>query len=66
MPIEKLSVRYNAGNITSIKTYPLTAASSTPTGAISTKTYGYSNSAWGDLLTSFCGTSITYDTIGNP
>ncbi|MBR3681097.1 MAG: hypothetical protein IKL79_03750 [Clostridia bacterium] len=30
------------------------------------KTYGYTNSEWGDLLTSFNGSTITYDTLGNP
>lgn len=30
------------------------------------KTYGYTDSTWGDLLTSFNGQTITYDTIGNP
>ncbi|MBQ2816044.1 MAG: RICIN domain-containing protein, partial [Clostridia bacterium] len=29
-------------------------------------TYGYTNSVWGDLLTSYNGNTITYDTIGNP
>ncbi|MCH5183677.1 MAG: DNRLRE domain-containing protein [Oscillospiraceae bacterium] len=29
-------------------------------------TYTYSSSAWGDLLTNYDGTSISYDTIGNP
>ena len=28
--------------------------------------YGYTDSAWGDLLTSFNGSAITYDEIGNP
>ena len=28
--------------------------------------YGYSTSSWGDLLTSYGGTSISYDAIGNP
>ena len=28
--------------------------------------YTYGNSQWGDLLTAFNGTSITYDQIGNP
>ena len=31
-----------------------------------TNTYGYTDSEWGDLLTSFNGTTITYDEIGNP
>ncbi len=30
------------------------------------KTYGYTDSTWGDLLTSFNGQTITYDAIGNP
>ena len=29
-------------------------------------TYGYASTGWKDLLTSFDGTSITYDQIGNP
>ena len=56
----------NAGNITSRNTYALTAANVTPTTPITTKTYGYSNGTWGDLLTSYNGTAITYDGIGNP
>ena len=57
----------NAGNITSIKTYALTAAASTPTNPTSTKSYSYtSTNGWGDQLTSFNGTAITYDGIGNP
>ena len=28
--------------------------------------YTYGNSEWKDLLTSYNGTAITYDTIGNP
>ena len=36
-------------------------ASSTPTA-----TYGYTDSSWGDLLTSYDGKTITYDAIGNP
>ena len=30
------------------------------------KTYTYSNTSWGDLLTAYNGTAITYDSIGNP
>ncbi|MBQ7047567.1 MAG: RHS repeat protein, partial [Clostridia bacterium] len=29
-------------------------------------TYSYSNTAWGDLLTNYNGTAITYDAVGNP
>ncbi len=56
----------NAGNITGKKTYALTAAGASLGTPISTKNYGYSTSGWGDMLTSFGGTAITYDEIGNP
>lgn len=50
-----------AGNITQKKVF---------TGDIGNLTdtinYTYSTSAWGDLLTNYDGTAITYDTIGNP
>ena len=32
----------------------------------SSETYGYTNSTWGDLLTNYNGTAITYDASGNP
>ena len=28
--------------------------------------YAYSTSAWGDLLTNYDGTAISYDSVGNP
>ncbi len=31
-----------------------------------TISYGYGNTEWGDLLTTYNGKSISYDTIGNP
>ncbi len=50
----------NAGNI-------LTKQETNPMGGvISSVSYGYSSSAWGDLLTSYNGTAISYDAIGNP
>ena len=56
-----------AGNITSIKTYALTAEGATPTTPTSTKTYEYdSDDGWNDKLTSFNDINITYDSIGNP
>ena len=55
-----------AGNRISRKTYNLTAAGATLPSVKSTKTYSYSTSEWGDLLTSYIGTAITYDSIGNP
>ena len=33
---------------------------------MSTVNYVYGNTEWGDLLTTYSGKSITYDTIGNP
>ncbi|MBR3295895.1 MAG: RHS repeat-associated core domain-containing protein, partial [Clostridia bacterium] len=38
----------------------------TPGTAISTDTYTYGNSSWKDQLTSYNGTAITYDSMGNP
>ena len=55
----------NAGNITSKKTYSLTAEGTTPSSPTSTYEYGYA-SGWGDRLTSYNGQTIEYDVIGNP
>lgn len=68
----------DAGNITSIKT--VTTRPNTdfdhilyavvnpglPSITTVTKTLSYTDSEWGDLLTSYDGTTITYDEIGNP
>ena len=54
----------NAGNITSKKTYAYTTG--TLGTVVSTVNYVYGNTEWGDLLTTYNGTPITYDTIGNP
>mgnify|MGYP003293512885 CR=1 FL=1 len=56
----------DAGNILSQKTYALTAEGQTPSNPTKTNTYTYGNSSWGDQLTSYNGTTITYDAIGNP
>lgn len=37
-----------------------------PPSTTVTVEFGYTNSEWGDLLTSYDGVSITYDNIGNP
>ena len=37
-----------------------------PTITTTTTTLSYTDSQWGDLLTSYDGTAITYDEIGNP
>ena len=55
----------NWGNLTEKNVYAYTTATDpgTPTQTIP---YGYTNTAWGDQLTSYDGTSITYDSMGNP
>jgi RHS repeat-associated protein len=53
----------NAGNILSEKTYDISG--STPT-LLTTNTYTYGDSSWGDLLTGYNNNTFTYDTIGNP
>lgn len=56
----------NAGNITSVKEYTLNAASWLPSTLQSEKTYVYGDTEWKDKLTSYNGTTITYDAMGNP
>ena len=52
------------GNITSRKEYPYTTGElGEPTVTI---TYSYGDSNWKDKLTSYNGSAITYDEIGNP
>ena len=46
--------------------YALTAEGTTPTNPVSTNTYTYATSGWGDRLTAYDGTAITYDSMGNP
>ena len=53
----------NAGNILSRKEYAYTTG--TLGTALDTVSYGYTDSAWGDLLTSYDGKAITTDEIGN-
>ena len=54
-----------AGNITCKREYEYTTAEELGT-ALDEITYLYGNESWGDLLTSYDGNAITYDTIGNP
>jgi len=57
----------DTGNITSKKTYTLTAVGVTPSLILSSVTYGYNDEyEWGDLLTSYGNVTINYDEIGNP
>lgn len=55
----------NAGNIVKIlkKNYN---GNGVPTTTVSEKNYTYGDSNWKDKLTSYNGTSITYDEMGNP
>lgn len=53
----------NGGNILSVTQYPYTTG--TLGTATSTINYGY-DANWKDLMTSYDGYTITYDTIGNP
>ena len=54
----------NAGNIVNRKEYAYTTG--TLGAVVDTISYDYGNANWGDLLTSYDGQTITYDTIGNP
>ena len=53
-----------AGNIQSKKEYAYSAGvSGTPADTVA---YTYGNSTWGDLLTKYDGSPISYDSVGNP
>ena len=62
----------NAGNILKTYTFNTTGPNAQhwmdvyPALGEITETYTYSGSAWGDLLTNYNGTNISYDSIGNP
>ena len=52
------------GNLLSKKTYAFTLGT---LGTVqSTASYGYATDSWKDRLTSYNGSTITYDSIGNP
>ena len=55
---------YTSGNITGKKVYKYTLGNVGE--ELKSTSYGYSNSEWRDLLTSFNGQAVTYDEIGNP
>ena len=56
----------NAGNILERKEYAYTTGSLEGVTPTDTVLYGYGDAIWGDLLTSYDGSYITYDEIGNP
>ena len=55
----------DAGNILKREVYPA-GQDSDPSAKISEVIYTYTDSDWGDLLTSYNGVPITHDGIGNP
>ncbi len=55
----------SGGNRTSVSVYSYTTADN-PSNPLSTETYGYTDSNWKDLLTSYNNNSITYDSTGHP
>lgn len=55
----------NGGNLVSKTRYNYTTAE-TPSGTSQTFTYSYNDPVWGDKLTSYNGSTITYDNSGNP
>ena len=56
----------DAGNILVKKTYSVVYGNTNLGTLIETKVYGYANSDWGDMLTSYDGVDFTYDRAGNP
>jgi len=52
------------GNLLEKNRYAYTTG--TVGGVLDTVTYGYTDSQWGDKLTSYNGSTITYDAMGNP
>ena len=56
----------NNGNLLSEASYPYTIGSIENSTPIFTYVYSYNNSNWKDQLTSYCGSTITYDSMGNP
>ena len=56
----------SSGNITSVKEYEYTTASTISTTLLNTNTYGYTDNAWGDKLTAYNGSSISYNSYGCP
>ena len=56
----------NNGNILSESSYAYTLGSLSDATLRFTYTYTYGNSQYKDQLTSYCGSAITYDAMGNP
>ena len=63
LPQQNLKYTYTydtSGNIRTVET------TNTKTNKTTTDAYEYTDSDWKDLLTSYNGTAITYDAVGNP
>ncbi len=56
----------NNGNILAEEVYPYITGIIGSNVKIYTNLYNYNNSSWKDQLTSYCGSTITYDSMGNP
>jgi RHS repeat-associated protein len=54
------------GNILEKRVFPYTQPSELPIGTVKVVPYTYTDANWKDKLTSYNGTTITYDAIGNP
>ena len=54
------------GNILEKRVFPYTLPTEQPIGAVKIIPYAYTDTNWKDKLTSYNGTAITYDAIGNP
>ena len=53
------------GNITAVKTYSLHEKDEPLSSPISVKSFGYSTDGWTDMLTSYDGSAVTHDALGN-
>ena len=53
------------GNITAVKTYSLHEKDEPLSSPISVKSFGYSTDGWTDMLTSYGGSAVTHDALGN-
>ena len=68
-PYYNNSVKYtydNNGNRTAKTTYVYTSGELTGDLYRALQYYGYDDTEWGDRMTSFLGTAMTYDEVGNP
>ena len=53
------------GNITAVKTYSPHEKDEPLSSPISVKSFGYSSDGWTDMLTSYDGSAVTHDALGN-